>query len=146
MVYSIWSHIERNWTKSLKFMFSKKATKIAEIFTVDLTFTYYIHSVKPTVKISLICVAFLKTWTLTTQCAYILFSICEVEVEIWRVLSKGNSWYLESGRNVHTMIFQDRSNTLFFVVVPFIFRILVQYETFFTRAQGPVIVIAKEEI
>ena len=32
------------------------------------------------------------------------------------------------------------------VVVPFIFRILVHYETFFTRAQGPVIVIAKEEI
>ena len=33
-----------------------------------------------------------------------------------------------------------------FVVVPFIFRILVRYETFITRAQGPVIVIAKEEI
>ena len=32
------------------------------------------------------------------------------------------------------------------VVVSFIFRILVHYETFFTRAQGPVIVIAKEEI
>ena len=32
------------------------------------------------------------------------------------------------------------------VVVPFIFRILVRYETFITRAQGPVIVIAKEEI
>ena len=32
------------------------------------------------------------------------------------------------------------------VVVSFIFRILVHYETFFTRAKGPVIVIAKEEI
>ena len=32
------------------------------------------------------------------------------------------------------------------VVVPFLFRILVQYENIFTRAQGPVIVIAKEEI
>ena len=32
------------------------------------------------------------------------------------------------------------------VVVPFIFRILVRYETFITRAQGPVVVIAKEEI
>ena len=31
------------------------------------------------------------------------------------------------------------------VVVPFIFSILVRYETFTTRAQGPVIVIAKEE-
>jgi hypothetical protein len=32
------------------------------------------------------------------------------------------------------------------VVVPLIFRILVRYEKFITRAQGPVIVIAKEEI
>ena len=32
------------------------------------------------------------------------------------------------------------------VVVPFIFHILVRYETFITRAQGPVIVIAKEEV
>ena len=32
------------------------------------------------------------------------------------------------------------------VVVLFIFRILVCYETLITRAQGPVIVIAKEEI
>ena len=107
---------------------------------------HHVVNVKYTVKILSICVAFLETWTLTKQCTYILFSLCEVEVEIWRVLLKGNSWYLESGRNVHTMIFQDRSNTLFFVVVPFIFRILVQHETFFTRAQGPVIVIAKEEI
>ena len=33
-----------------------------------------------------------------------------------------------------------------FFVVPFIFRILVRYETLITRAQGPVVVIAKEEI
>ena len=33
------------------------------------------------------------------------------------------------------------------VVVPFIFRILVHYETFIiTRAHGPLIVIAKEDI
>ena len=32
-------------------------------------------------------------------------------MEIWRVLLKGNSWYLESGHNVHTMVFQDRTNT-----------------------------------
>ena len=32
------------------------------------------------------------------------------------------------------------------VVVPFIFRILVRYEIFITRAQGPVIAIAKKEI
>ena len=40
----------------------------------------------------------------------------------------------------------DLAMSLFFVFVPFIFRILVRYETFITRAQGPVIVIAKEEI
>ena len=39
----------------LKFKFSKKATKIDEIFTVDL-----LHSVKSTVKISSIFVAFLE--------------------------------------------------------------------------------------
>ena len=32
------------------------------------------------------------------------------------------------------------------VVVPFIFRILVRYETLITRAQGPVVVMAKNEI
>ena len=37
-------------------------------------------------------------------------------------------------------------NFTVFVVVPFIFRILVRYETFITRTQGPVIVIAKAEI
>ena len=40
----------------LKFMFSKKATKIDEIFTVDLKRTTYC---KKTVKIFLIFVAFL---------------------------------------------------------------------------------------
>ena len=39
-------------------MFSKKATKIDEIFTVDLTLT--IHNVKSMVKISSIFVAFLE--------------------------------------------------------------------------------------
>ena len=48
----------------LKFMFSKKATKIDEIFTVDLTFTKYI-SVKSTVKILSIFVAFLKNMNFT---------------------------------------------------------------------------------
>ena len=42
----------------IKFMFSKKATKIDEIFTVDLTLT--IHNVKSTVKISSTLVAFLE--------------------------------------------------------------------------------------
>ena len=40
----------------LKFLFSKKATKIEEIFTVYLT----LHNVKLTVKISSIFVAFLE--------------------------------------------------------------------------------------
>ena len=72
---------------------------------------HHVVNVKYTVKILSICVAFLETWTLTTQCIYILFSLCKVEVEIWRVLLKGNSWYLESGRNVHTMVFHNRTNT-----------------------------------
>ena len=42
---------------SLKFMFSKKATKIDEIFTVDLTL---LHNVKSMVKILSIFVAFLE--------------------------------------------------------------------------------------
>ena len=54
---------------------------------------HHVVNVKYTVKILSICVAFLETWTLTTQCIYILFSLCEVEGEIWRVLLKGNSWY-----------------------------------------------------
>ena len=40
-------------------MFSKKATKIEEIFTVYLT-PYYVHNFKSTVKISSIFVAFLE--------------------------------------------------------------------------------------
>ena len=44
----------------IKFVFSKKATKIDEIFVVDLTLTKYVHNVKSTVKISLIFVAFLE--------------------------------------------------------------------------------------
>ena len=40
----------------LKFVFSKKATKIDEIFTVNLT----LHNVKSTMKISSIFVAFLE--------------------------------------------------------------------------------------
>ena len=40
----------------VKFVFSKKATKFDEIFTVDLTLT--IHTVKSMVKISSISVAF----------------------------------------------------------------------------------------
>ena len=54
---------------------------------------HHVVNVKYTVKILSICVAFLETLTLTKQCTYILFSLCEVEVEIWRVLLKGNSWY-----------------------------------------------------
>ena len=38
------------------------------------------------------------------------------------------------------------SVVIYVVIVPFIFRILVRYETFIARAQEPVIVIAKEEI
>ena len=43
-------------------MFSKKATNIDEIFTVDLT---YLHDVKLTVKISSIFVAFLENMNFT---------------------------------------------------------------------------------
>ena len=48
---------------SLRFMFSKKATKIDKIFTVDLTF--YVVSVKSTVKILSIFVAFLENTNFT---------------------------------------------------------------------------------
>ena len=47
----------------LKFMFSKKTTKIDEIFTVDLTLC--VVSAKSTVKISLIFVAFLENMNIT---------------------------------------------------------------------------------
>ena len=47
----------------LKFVFSKKATKIDEIFTVDLTQ----HNVKLTVKISSIFVAFLDNMNFKTS-------------------------------------------------------------------------------
>ena len=44
----------------VKFVFSKKATKIDEIFTVDMTLNNYICNVKSTVKISSNFVAFLE--------------------------------------------------------------------------------------
>ena len=46
-------------------MFSKKATKIDEIFTVDLTLHMYVVSVK-SVKISSIFVAFLENTNFTS--------------------------------------------------------------------------------
>ena len=46
-------------------MFSKKATQIDEIFTVDLTFTTC--SVKSTMKISSIFVAFLENMNFTNK-------------------------------------------------------------------------------
>ena len=52
-IYRLIPH--RSWTY-VKFMFSKKATKIDKIFTVDLTVTT--HTVKLTVKILSIFVAF----------------------------------------------------------------------------------------
>ena len=50
----------------LKLMFSKKAKKIDEIFTVDLIW-YYVVSVKSMVKISSIFVAFLENTKFTLQ-------------------------------------------------------------------------------
>jgi len=51
----------------LKLMFSKKATRFDKIFTVDLT---YAVSVKYTVKISSIFVAFLEILTLHNGAKY----------------------------------------------------------------------------
>ena len=48
----------------LKFMFSKKAKKIDEIFTVDLTLTIY-NNVKLMVKISSTFMAFLENTNFT---------------------------------------------------------------------------------
>ena len=72
--------------------------------------------------------AFLENITLTTQRTYILFSLCEVEVEIWRVHLKGKSWYLESERNFHTMVFHNRTNTFWscFQYLHDFWRILMQ--------------------
>ena len=48
-----------HWQYVVKLMFSKKATKIDEIFTADLTVTSYVlHTVKLAVKILSIFVAF----------------------------------------------------------------------------------------
>ena len=52
----------------IKFVFSKKATKNDEMFTVDLTLLHY---VKSTVKISSIFVAFLENRNFTTKCGQI---------------------------------------------------------------------------
>ena len=46
----------------VKFMFSKKATKIDKIFTIDLKVCIYVVSVKLLVKISSIFVAFLENY------------------------------------------------------------------------------------
>ena len=62
-------------TKYLKFMFSKKATKIDQIFTVDLTFTKL--SVKSTVKIFSIFVAFLENMNFTCTPIYSDMWLCE---------------------------------------------------------------------
>ena len=54
----------------LKFMFSKKATQIDEIFTIDLilcTYRDYVVSVKPTVKILSIFVACLENTNFTIK-------------------------------------------------------------------------------
>ena len=49
----------------VKFVFSKKASKIEEIFTVY--FMQLLHNIKSTVNISLIFVAFLEKWTLKEE-------------------------------------------------------------------------------
>ena len=64
----------------LKFMFSKKATKIVEIFTVDLTVTTYISTVKLTVKILSIFVAFSEN---------VNFTVYKVHNEEWFGGGKG---------------------------------------------------------
>jgi hypothetical protein len=53
----------------LMFMFSKKATKIEKIFTVDLTLRYLVN-VKFTVKIRTIFVAFLENMNFMSQCPW----------------------------------------------------------------------------
>ena len=57
----------------VKFMFSMKATKIDGIFTVDLT---YVVSVKSTMKISSIFVAFLKNTNFKELDSKALLSVC----------------------------------------------------------------------
>ena len=59
--FKIWRFSQ--FVSFLKFVFSKKATKIDEIFTVDLT----LCSVKSMVKISSIFVAFLENMNFTSR-------------------------------------------------------------------------------
>ena len=53
-------------------MFSKKAKKIDEMFTVDLTLCKYVVSVKSTVKISSHYVAFLKNINFIKQTDFLV--------------------------------------------------------------------------
>ena len=82
---------------TLKFMFSKKATKIDEIFTVDLT----LHNVKSTMKLSSFFVAFSenKTWTLnpySLQPKFISQSQLDPKYPKTLVLCRKNGWIMEN--------------------------------------------------
>ena len=55
-----WDIHKIRWQHEVKFMFSKKATKIDQIFTSIWYYVIYVVDVKSTVKISSIFVAFLE--------------------------------------------------------------------------------------
>ena len=79
---TIYSNSERSELFLVKFMFSKKATKMDEMFAVDLT----LHNVKLTVKISSISVAFLENMNFKQNS----FLTCS-----WRFLRSNKSEQLE---------------------------------------------------
>ena len=63
-------------------MFSKKATKIDEIFNVDLTLTT-LHNVKSMVKISSIFVAFLENMNFINYFTALNFILIKSKVHIF---------------------------------------------------------------
>ena len=81
----------------LKFMFSKKATKIDEIFTIDVTITTYCQIDGEAF------VNFLwhsqKTWTLTPSESFLYISICKVfEYFGFKNLRNENLWKIKEWR------------------------------------------------
>ena len=71
---------------------------------------HHVVNVKYTVKILSICVPFLENMNFNnTMYIHSIFTFWSGIGNLKGTL-KGNSWYLESGCNVHTMVFHNRTN------------------------------------
>ena len=69
-------------------MFSKKATKLDEIFTVYLTLCTYVVSVKSLVKILSISVAFLENINFISFTRIPIEFLVEIHVKVLKILSE----------------------------------------------------------